>query len=77
MAEDPICGMMVDPETAEFRTVRDGQTYYFCSEFCKNKFENKPPRHPKKKGWFTRFLEGIAKENEEKFGGKPPSCCDH
>jgi YHS domain-containing protein len=74
MTEDLICGMVVDPETVEFRIEQDGQTYYFCSEACKGKFDRKPVSDPKKKGFFTRFLERIAKANTEKFGSEPPSC---
>ncbi|MGA2684247.1 MAG: heavy metal translocating P-type ATPase [Verrucomicrobiota bacterium] len=37
MATDPICGMMVD-EASALRTERDGQTYYFCCEHCRQKF---------------------------------------
>ena len=37
MATDPICGMTVDEATA-LRTERDGQTFYFCSEHCREKF---------------------------------------
>ena len=77
MAKDPICGMIIDPETTEFRSEQDGQTYYFCSEACKGKFDRKPSHLQKKKGFFTRFLERIAKANTEKFSGKPPSCCGH
>ena len=37
VAIDPICGMTVDQKTA--RSVeRDGQTIYFCSEPCRQKF---------------------------------------
>lgn len=74
MAEDPICGMVVEPKTAEFWTVRGGQTYYFCGEVCKDKFEKEPAKYLKKKGFFTRFLEKITKANEEKFGGEAPTC---
>src|SRR5687768_488221 len=35
---DPICGMTVDPATAAGSATRDGQTYYFCSKGCENKF---------------------------------------
>lgn len=77
MANDPICGMMVDPATAEFKTEQDGQTYYFCSEACKGKFDRKPSRPQKKKGFFARFLEKMAKANAENFGGVPPSCHGH
>jgi P-type Cu+ transporter len=37
MAIDPICGMTVDPAAA-LSAERDGQTVYFCSEFCRQKF---------------------------------------
>ena len=36
---DPICGMTVDPEHAAGSSERDGETYYFCSPGCKEKFE--------------------------------------
>ncbi len=34
---DPICGMAVD-ETMAPQAERDGQTFYFCSEHCRQKF---------------------------------------
>ncbi|HUA38529.1 MAG TPA: heavy metal translocating P-type ATPase [Candidatus Sulfopaludibacter sp.] len=37
MATDPICGMMVD-ESSALRAERDGQTFHFCSEHCRQKF---------------------------------------
>ncbi len=37
MAIDPICGMTVDEARAR-NAVRDGQTFYFCSEHCRKKF---------------------------------------
>ena len=37
MAKDPICGMTVDEGTA-LRVDRDGQTFFFCSEHCREKF---------------------------------------
>ncbi len=41
MATDPICGMTVN-ETSALRTERDGQTYYFCCEHCRQKFSEIP-----------------------------------
>ena len=46
MAKDPICGMTVDEATA-LRAERDGQTYYFCSEHCRDDFLKKPSRYAK------------------------------
>ena len=35
--KDPICGMTVDTATA-ILAERDGETFYFCSEHCRQKF---------------------------------------
>ena len=77
MANDPVCGMMVDPQTAEFRTEHNGQTYYFCSKACRTEFLLHASNYTKKNGFFGRFLDWIAKGNADKFNGKPPSCCDN
>lgn len=37
MTKDPICGMTVDEATA-LHAERDGKTYYFCGEPCRQKF---------------------------------------
>jgi len=37
MAKDPICGMDVDEKTG-LRLEHDGQTYYFCSPGCRDRF---------------------------------------
>ncbi|MDP3091526.1 MAG: heavy metal translocating P-type ATPase [Nitrospira sp.] len=41
MTTDPMCGMTVD-ETSAWRAERDGQTFYFCSEHCRQKFLSVP-----------------------------------
>lgn len=40
--QDPVCGMTVDPETARHRASHAGQTYFFCSDNCRGKFEAQP-----------------------------------
>jgi Cu+-exporting ATPase len=42
MAKDPICGMTVDEATAS-RAEREGKTFYFCSEHCRQKFLAQSP----------------------------------
>lgn len=37
MPTDPICGMQVD-EGTDLTAERDGQTFYFCSDHCRQKF---------------------------------------
>lgn len=39
---DPVCGMEVIPEKAAGKTEHQGQTYYFCSEKCLEKFKQNP-----------------------------------
>ncbi len=42
MTKDPICGMTVDEATA-LHAERDGKTFYFCSNHCRQKFCPRPP----------------------------------
>jgi Cu+-exporting ATPase len=44
-AIDPVCGMTVDPATAEFRSFQKGETYYFCSASCKVNFDKNPGKY--------------------------------
>jgi len=47
MVKDPVCGMMVDPETAPAKSEYKGQTYYFCAPGCKVAFEKDPEKYLK------------------------------
>ena len=47
--KDPVCGMSVEPEEAAGKTEHKGETYYFCSEKCLQKFEKEPTAYPDKK----------------------------
>ena len=40
--QDPICGMFVNPQTADNSCEYDGVNYYFCCGGCKEKFEAEP-----------------------------------
>jgi P-type Cu+ transporter len=44
MAKDPVCGMMVDENTAAATFIYKGTTYYFCNPGCKANFEKNPER---------------------------------
>lgn len=39
MPTDPVCGMFV-PEETDLKAVIDGQTYYFCSKACMQKYSS-------------------------------------
>ena len=40
MVTDPVCGMSVDPDHAAGSFEHHGETYYFCSKHCQQKFQN-------------------------------------
>jgi len=45
LAEDPVCHMKVDPQTAAGSFLFAGITYYFCNTHCKNSFEKDPRKY--------------------------------
>ncbi len=42
MNTDPVCGMKVDDKDTQHQTQYGSQTYSFCSQQCKNEFEQNP-----------------------------------
>ena len=42
---DPVCGMTVNPKTAQHQSEHGPQTVYFCSASCKAKFDADPKRY--------------------------------
>ena len=48
MAIDPVCGMTVEPSTAAGRFDYEGETYYFCSTHCLDRFRAAPKQYVKK-----------------------------
>jgi len=41
VTKDPVCGMTVDEATA-LHAERDGKTFYFCSDHCRQAFGSTP-----------------------------------
>ncbi|MFQ5998618.1 MAG: YHS domain-containing protein [Candidatus Bathyarchaeia archaeon] len=48
MVRDPVCGMDVDENKSQFKSEHQGQTYHFCADQCKQKFERYPDKFAKK-----------------------------
>ncbi len=46
---DPVCGMSVEAQTAAGKYDFEGETYYFCSTGCLNKFKQNPQNFLEKK----------------------------
>lgn len=43
--KDPVCGMDVTYKTAQARSEYNGETYYFHSLDCKEKFDRNPEQY--------------------------------
>ncbi len=76
---DPVCGMRVTPARKNPMALYGGRTYWFCAEACLSAFESNPrkyigPKSAKRKGWFGRYLERLARTNEREFGGGALKC---
>jgi YHS domain-containing protein len=56
MAKDPVCGMMVDEKTAQWKSEYKGKTYYFCAPGCKRDFDKNPEMYLAAPG--TRKMHG-------------------
>lgn len=46
MPTDPACYMTVDEDTP-YTTVYKGETFYFCTDFCRRKFDENPGKYAK------------------------------
>jgi P-type Cu+ transporter len=45
MAKDPVCGMTVSKESAPATESYKGHTFYFCSDACRQKFDQSPDKY--------------------------------
>ena len=75
MPIDPICGMTVD-EASPLRTERDGQTFYFCSDHCRQKFLSTPvtAKAEEKPSGKTIYTCPMHPEVQQDHSGDCPKC---
>jgi Cu+-exporting ATPase len=45
MTIDPVCGMEVDGQNAQWTAEHEGKTYYFCSKGCMLEFKDAPEQY--------------------------------
>lgn len=43
--KDPVCNMELSPESAVEESSYKGRLYYFCSPYCRERFEAKPEEY--------------------------------
>ncbi|MDQ6705891.1 MAG: YHS domain-containing protein, partial [Acidobacteriota bacterium] len=58
---DPVCGMSVDPARAAGEFEQNGETYYFCSVGCRQKFAANPDRYRDRNSAPPVTVAGVAK----------------
>ncbi len=75
MAIDPICGMTVD-EASVLRTEREGQTFYFCSDHCRQKFLSTPAtaKHEERPQGKAIYTCPMHPEVQQNHPGDCPKC---
>ncbi|HYO86597.1 MAG TPA: heavy metal translocating P-type ATPase [Dermatophilaceae bacterium] len=56
---DPVCGMQIDPST-ELTVEHHGQTYRFCSQHCRARFQAIPDRYTTRQGGHTTAQAGTS-----------------
>lgn len=44
---DIVCGIVLDEKTAKCKISFEGETYHFCSTYCKKKFKRNPKKFVK------------------------------
>jgi Cu+-exporting ATPase len=75
MAIDPICGMTVDEATA-LHAERNGKTFYFCSDRCRQKFLSPPAisKHEEKPQSKAIYTCPMHPEVQQNHPGDCPKC---
>ena len=76
---DPVCGMVVAGGEPERAATYRGHRYHFCAETCRLAFQKAPETYlgrnrNKKKGWWGRYLDRVARVNKQTFGPGGPCC---
>ncbi len=71
MAVDPVCGMQVE-EARALRAERDGQTWFFCCDHCRQKFLAQPSAAPPVTA--DRYTCPMHPEVEQDLPGGCPIC---
>ena len=70
MAQDPVCGMMVDVASV-LHAEHDGHTYYFCSDHCLKTFQSNSA------GTDGNENAASTKDDSEKLGAAIYTCPMH
>lgn len=64
IVKDPVCGMNIDPESAAGSYEYQGETYFFCNQYCLEKFKAEPAKY------LTHAPAITHEESEPRLGAK-------
>jgi YHS domain-containing protein len=70
----PMCQMPVDTQNCQYTAQRDGRTYFFCADGCRQAFLAQDCCAKKPKGWWGRYLDRLGRVNDQSFGAAGPKC---
>ena len=59
---DPVCGMFVNPETSTHSLTYKDQTYWFCCNGCRIKFEKNPDEYLQKRDEVTKKAPHVSRD---------------
>lgn len=65
--KDPVCNMDVSPDDAAASYEYEGETYYFCSEKCRDKFQSDPKEVLEKKEKKKKTQKHAAGDDEREY----------
>ncbi len=71
-AHDPVCGMVVDGQTAKHRTEYEGATQYFCCARCREKFLADPAQYSTPRAKPTPSTPGMGGMSGASSTSGPP-----
>src|SRR5512143_683903 len=74
MASDPVCGMVVDQETAAGSAEYQGKHYYFCSTACLHKFQAAPQNYAPPAAQSAVYTCPMHPEIRQNAPGTCPKC---
>jgi Cu+-exporting ATPase len=70
--KDPVCGMEIDPGQAPGQSAFEGQTYFFCSDACKARFDADPSRYATKSNVRREGLTAVEAADGSRHNGSTP-----
>ncbi|MCF8038470.1 MAG: heavy metal translocating P-type ATPase [Desulfohalobiaceae bacterium] len=73
--KDPVCGMTTESPQSYFPYEHQGQTFYFCSEHCREKFKADPEKYTSEET--AAEGERASPEHEPKAKGNTYTCPMH